>query len=93
MTPERLMPRNQRRSHLEALKAALAPQEVHGTVVERRGFPLLRVVRLGTARVREVGCDYVRGVWWFVWADTGETIGSADRTDMAARKIAQALRN
>ncbi|MEU6036231.1 hypothetical protein ABZ801_12555 [Actinomadura sp. NPDC047616] len=91
-TPEQLMPRNPRREHLGALKASLETHNIRGSVVERCGFPLLRIARERTsAWTREIGCDYVQGVWWFVWADNGKVITSAERVDVAVRKIVQEM--
>jgi hypothetical protein len=39
-------------------------------MVERRGTPMLSVVRYGgTGALAEIGCDYVRAAWWFTWSD------------------------
>ncbi|SFN78319.1 MULTISPECIES: hypothetical protein [Actinomadura] len=63
--------RNDRRTHLDALRAAVELRpELAGGVVERRGVAWVSVVRVGgPRRTVEIGCDYVRSGWWFTWSD------------------------
>ncbi|MFB4305852.1 hypothetical protein [Actinomadura sp. GTD37] len=61
--------RNDRRTHLDALRAAVeARRELACEVVVRRGVAWVSVAGSSQARV-EVGCDYLRSGWWFTWAD------------------------
>jgi hypothetical protein len=64
-------PSNERRVHLDALRAAIdTRRELACGMVERRGMTWVSVVGVGGARrLVEVGCDYVRSAWWFVWDD------------------------
>jgi hypothetical protein len=63
--------RNDRRVHLDALRAAVEGRpELASGVVERRGVAWVSVARVGeTWRMVEIGCDYVRSGWWFTWSD------------------------
>lgn len=67
--------RSDRRVHLDALRAAVqARPELACGIVERRGVTWVSVIRVGSRRMVEVGCDYMRSGWWFTWAD-GRLIG------------------
>ncbi|MEU8800431.1 hypothetical protein [Spirillospora sp. NPDC048819] len=72
------VPSNERRAHLDALRAAVeARRELACGVVERRGVTWVSVVGVGEARrLVEVGCDYVRSAWWFI-RDDGRPIAPA----------------
>ncbi|MEO3828463.1 hypothetical protein [Actinomadura sp. B10D3] len=63
--------RNDRRTHLDALRAAVEGQPgLACGAVERRGVAWVSVVRVGEPRrMVEIGCDYVRSGWWFTWSD------------------------
>lgn len=77
-TVERPAPSNQRRVHLDALRAAVeARRELACGMVERRGVTWVSVVGVGgVRRPVEVRCDYVRSAWWFTW-DDGRPIAPA----------------
>ncbi|GAA4237092.1 hypothetical protein GCM10022254_48250 [Actinomadura meridiana] len=63
-------PRNERRVHLDALRDAVRErEELECGLVERRGVAWVSVVRVGSRRLVEVGCDFVRAGWWFTWSD------------------------
>ncbi|MFI0485548.1 hypothetical protein [Actinomadura sp. 9N215] len=62
--------RNERLVQLKALRDAVDErQELACGLVEQRGVTWVSVVRVGGSRLVEVGCDYVRGAWWFTWSD------------------------
>lgn len=64
------MPRDERRVRLDALRDAVGEQrDLVGGLVERRGVVWVSVGRVGSRRLVEVGCDFVRAGWWFTWSD------------------------
>jgi len=82
--------RNQRRVHLEALKERTeAWAGLGGRIVEQHGMPVLCVMKDGASL--EIGCDYRRGVWWFVRVDDARPIVPVNGVSWAARMILQEL--
>ncbi|GAA2427156.1 hypothetical protein GCM10010191_45000 [Actinomadura vinacea] len=86
-TVDKPQPHNDRREHLAKLWAGVnAHPGIGGRLVERRGVVRLYVVRDGSPhRKVDVGCDFRRGGWWFVWltdgrmiAQVGDVTGTAD---------------
>jgi hypothetical protein len=73
-------PRNDRREHLDGLRAALdAHAGVGGRLVERCGVTWLSLVRYGSPRrTFDIGCDFRDGAWWFVRSASGTTIAPVD---------------
>ncbi|WP_067825278.1 hypothetical protein [Actinomadura kijaniata] len=90
-------PRNERHGHLAALCDAVSAEPSLGCgLVIRRGVTTLSVVRKARAPLPrplvEVGCDYVGGTWWFVWADDAGFIAPvkdvAEAVDVVGRHLA-----
>ncbi|TDC61539.1 hypothetical protein E1200_28715 [Actinomadura sp. GC306] len=73
-------PSNERRVHLDALRAAIdTRRELACGMVERRGMTWVSVVGVGGARrLVEVGCDYIRSAWWFTWDDGRPIVPARD---------------
>ncbi|XVQ10005.1 hypothetical protein ACQP1W_47080 [Spirillospora sp. CA-255316] len=73
-------PHNDRREHLNELRAAIdARPGIGGGLVERRGVTWLDLVRYGSPRrTFTIGCDFRDGEWWFVRSADGTTIAPAD---------------
>lgn len=61
-------------------------------VVERRGLPVLHVVRFGSAgHAVEIGCNLLEREWWFTWDMTGDAIAPASALYETAHVIARQL--
>jgi hypothetical protein len=63
---------SERRGHLTTLdEAMVARGGMSCGVVPRDGVPVLHVINAVLPRRSvEVGCDFVDGAWWFIWAET-----------------------
>ncbi|GAA2433803.1 hypothetical protein GCM10010191_55090 [Actinomadura vinacea] len=86
-------PRNDRREHLNELRAAIdARPGIGGGLVERRGVPWLNLVRYWSPRrTLDIGCDFRDGAWWFVRLTDGTTIAPVDDITGTVRAIEHEL--
>ncbi|SEF92597.1 hypothetical protein SAMN04489712_102530 [Thermomonospora echinospora] len=82
-----------RRLHLVALDGVLCGRrELVCGIAARDGGPVLDVAVVGAAhRMAEVGCDYLRGAWVFVWAGSSEVIGPVTDLEAVADRVTAVL--
>ncbi|MFC5745205.1 hypothetical protein [Actinomadura rugatobispora] len=83
-------PHNDRREHLNELRAAVEARPGIGCgLVERRGVTWLD---LGSPRrTFAIGCDFRDGAWWFVRSADGTAIAPADDITGAVKAIEREL--
>ncbi|GAA4241484.1 hypothetical protein GCM10022254_70490 [Actinomadura meridiana] len=92
-TPRAVPPRNDRRTYLFELDAAVRTHpELAGGLVERRGVTWVSVAgHGGPRRTVEIGCDFRDGQWWFCWAADGRPIRPARDVAQTLDAVASAL--